>query len=453
VYLDDLLVRANVFLSWLLVPLWLKHPEIALAAFIGAWVMKGGQSGIWDNLTVVVLVSSAMGTLRLLMTKRKKVPRMRGADILLWMFTIWLFIGAFYTQDQAAGIIKAIRFLALVVFPYYIARIVLFDENRLQLFLFSLIVVGGIVSLQTVLSVLFDPASTIFSPRYAFARSGVIPTALLISVCLCVAIVQSAGSFNRWSRAKRVGSIGISALMVYVLLGTASRGAIGVVVVTLLVYFWVRRGRHGVTWIPVVAITGIFVLGFWSEFLKGALATYFPDIWRLDLSLIREDLFEMNRAMLREVALDMIADHHWIGIGTAGFSEYLSSFADPLLSISGYPHNIFLEVAAENGLIGLLLLCSFMGSVASVAWRNVNLERNQVKKAVDYHPLLVALSIGLLFEAQFSLSLPDHKALFILIAGIVGWQAQKAPMKAGAESTDEPRQTGGWNAQAELSYH
>ena len=66
------------------------------------------------------------------------------------------------------------------------------------------------------------------------------------------------------------------------------------------------------------------------------------------------------------VALDTFAAHPLVGVGTAGFREEWLAHR-PLPEIARDAHSLYIETAAELGLVGLLLLAAFIGGVAGAA--------------------------------------------------------------------------------------
>jgi O-antigen ligase len=101
-----------------------------------------------------------------------------------------------------------------------------------------------------------------------------------------------------------------------------------------------------------------------------------------------------------------------LGGGTNSFAQRTKYYT--------YPHNIFLEVISENGLIGLLVFLGFLGSVAWAGFRYLAIHRIRLAPHESAIGLAVlAISLTLLVEKQFSYSLTMHKELFTFLGIIV----------------------------------
>jgi hypothetical protein len=95
----------------------------------------------------------------------------------------------------------------------------------------------------------------------------------------------------------------------------------------------------------------------------------------------------------------MFVDNPVFGVGFGGFKAYNS-----VTEFIKYPHNIFVEMAVEGGVIGLLVLCA----LCFVLFR-------AVYKFSTYCLLLTAYCLLLSF---FSKDLPSQTVLWIWLAFI-----------------------------------
>jgi O-antigen ligase len=95
------------------------------------------------------------------------------------------------------------------------------------------------------------------------------------------------------------------------------------------------------------------------------------------------------------------------GMGTGGFP-------------GGYPHNIFLEIAAENGLLGLVIFLCFLFTVCQRGYQflNKNIIKNN-KQAKIIGLIVLVVGILLFIERQFSFRLDMHKDLFVFFGLII----------------------------------
>jgi O-antigen ligase len=138
------------------------------------------------------------------------------------------------------------------------------------------------------------------------------------------------------------------------IVGSVSRG--GLIAFFVVLGLWIVAGRRAVLWGALVgtAIGGLYVAGVFDLVLHRA-TSYGPD----------------PRLLIWDVGLKLWSDHFAVGVGIGGFPDafFANQFRSGLVIHSiGRPivaHNIFLSVAAETGLVGLIL---WIGLAAVVFW-------------------------------------------------------------------------------------
>jgi O-antigen ligase len=94
-------------------------------------------------------------------------------------------------------------------------------------------------------------------------------------------------------------------------------------------------------------------------------------------------------------------NNYFIGEGTGNFGFILFGFDS-----NGYPHNIFVELFYENGIIGLLL---FLSLLFSTLWRSVHIN-NRIKRV-----LFTVSILFFLFASMTSGDITGNPFLFIFI--------------------------------------
>jgi len=112
------------------------------------------------------------------------------------------------------------------------------------------------------------------------------------------------------------------------------------------------------------------------------------------LQLAIEDGYDSGRSDVYLSAWELGCQSPWFGIGLAGF-EVLGNHV--------YPHNLFLEVFCEGGLVGIVLLMLVLAPPLVAVVR-----RRGGAASHDYGALVVVL-----FSAQFSGDLYDSRTVFV----------------------------------------
>lgn len=203
---------------------------------------------------------------------------------------------------------------------------------------------------------------------------------------------------------------------------TGSRGAL--IAVAVAVVLWLLLA--GQPYRTMLLLTPIVV----------ALLTFLPGVGsRLstltELSEVSQgqgDPSLVNRAAAQRIGLAMVADRPAVGVGLGNFDAAWSRYTTAAGSstvVQVAPHNLYLQVAAETGILGLVGWLVFYGGVALLALRTylaMSGPRPPPRRAVMAG--LVAALVGWAF-ASVVLHLSDERGLFGLFA-VVGayalWQ-------------------------------
>lgn len=196
-------------------------------------------------------------------------------------------------------------------------------------------------------------------------------------------------SFEERSRRMRFGVIFLSFSLLFAIVATRSYAAWVSGVVGAGVFLWLTVRDTKKRWFLCGLLGTLLLFGMIFEMgtSKG------NDIFHWN-----ERSSEASRLMIWQSAGKMIADHPVFGIGPGRFQEtYLSyqRYFSPYLEWAvPQPHNLFLAVWLETGLIGLIgffwLLIAWISRVA------VALKKNDAEKTKN-HLLVVAVSLLAIF--------------------------------------------------------
>jgi O-antigen ligase len=201
---------------------------------------------------------------------------------------------------------------------------------------------------------------------------------------------------------------------------TFSRGATLALVAALIMFFWIYRLK------PAQLIV-ILVLG--AAMLAFAPPTYYQRVLSIADVLptsngginVREDRAIQGRASENLPAWVMLMDRPLLGIGLNNFSylyqDYTKSLGLAPSASNRSPHNLYLEVAAETGVVGLVVFLSMV----TVAMRSVLVARRKFIDAgmEDYANLTTGFAIA--FAGYLLAALFVHAAYaryFYLLLGI-----------------------------------
>ncbi|MDQ6694818.1 MAG: O-antigen ligase family protein, partial [Chloroflexota bacterium] len=164
----------------------------------------------------------------------------------------------------------------------------------------------------------------------------------------------------------RLGGLVATAMLIAAVIFTYSRGdalALGAVVVLALLY---KRPK------PIYIVGGALLLALALPLIPSnylARLTTVVDLAQGNQQVILNEDSIRGRAGASQAAIAMFADHPFLGVGRENYPsyelEYLSGTPLAKYARGIPPHNLYLEIAAENGIVGLLVV----GGLLLVAWR------------------------------------------------------------------------------------
>lgn len=238
-------------------------------------------------------------------------------------------------------------------------------------------------------------SSGLFYNRLRLAHLGVAGLALLVMI---VAERSSAKRTRLWGAAA-LAILGAGVLFTY------ARMAALALVVALVVIVVVSRVR----WIVTASIAGVGALG-----TAAFLAT---DYGQRRIASLSTDL-AVRRAMV-EAAVELVRTHPWFGVGHGIYRSAVLPHMPPDLGgvTSTSPHNQWLQVLAETGIVGLMgFSVAFVGALV-LAYVVVRGRRGRE----DHEARLVRLGF-LVLVMVFIIGI-THFALHHASVGLMTWTA------------------------------
>jgi O-antigen ligase len=224
--------------------------------------------------------------------------------------------------------------------------------------------------------------------------------------------------------------LGLGAAMVVMALGlaaTESRGGIIGALVAVAAALVLFKGRRGPLLLGLLAVAA--ALGLWFTANPAALSR-----------ITNYDGGGSGRSELWRLAGAMAADHPIIGVGYGGFQSHAPAYArrvGPLRFLAvtvEHPkvvHNTFLQVLAEDGLVGLALFLGVILAALRAAYLAAELfdRRGSPAFATLARAVLVG-SIGLLAAAFFVSLTTDYRLWLLLALGPALLGVARGPLPA-----------------------
>lgn len=384
------------------------HPEITFALFLFSYVIEGGDMipGPID-LTPIFLFISLAGFF-LPAVKRNSIQySSKPSDIWLLIFLIVLVGGSYFSPDSQSGVEKAILFAIAVILPYMMVRVFFKTYKQIKIFLITILsLAAGVAVILIVMS--FLPTYT--QARLRFFEANPIPTGTLLAVGLAIAVIGLSSNLLSKNRLVKAICIAIIPLCLFSLFLSGARGPFISVIVGLAFYLLILYIRQARVLISIVGIVLLLLVTFniWYPVFVNKV----PNIRGYSPEAIIKGTSTKERLELYQAAIRLSAQRPLLGGGTNSYAQRTN--------FDTYPHNIFLEIVSENGLIGLLIFLGFLGSVVWAGFRFLSIQRirfDSHERAIGL--VVLAVCLTLLVEKQFSYCLTTHKDLFTFLAIIV----------------------------------
>lgn len=310
--------------------------------------------------------------------------------------------GLLYTQNREYGFDKALRFIFLTGWAFFGAALLISDFLSLRRFSWAIITISTLMAIDALLS--YPGAGqvgfvTAFGSNYiALARIGglgllttvvfLLPTERRPLVKLCLWIM--------------------AALQFWATLSAGARGPVLALILSFLLIFVIsvrglprlRIDRFALR-LGVAAFFFVIVLAIVGQEL-------FPTLMLRSQILVTEGGTSVaTRLSLYQAAMELWAKSPIWGIGTGQFGRAVLGE-----DIRLYPHNIILELGAENGVIGVLVFITMMGVAFAKGFICLNSGRGFAKTVAQY---LLVVSCFALLNAMVSGDINDNRMLFALV--------------------------------------
>jgi O-antigen ligase len=369
----------------------------------------------------------------------ERIPIVRQVSIVgvgLWLALGLLVVGGvLYSPDQSTALGKAVDYAALVILailpaairvggnPRYVAQFVwtflamgiitvvlgvtaFSSNNRLTVLDVNTIQVGRAALLVPLL------AATLVIP----SRRRWLTFLVLVMVPLSLIVAVSSGSRGPLLMLVAVGVIAIAR---YVIVDRSRAwrlmiGAAALVIVSALVLSIAA---------PILPASALDRYQSLAEFLQGGLSTSV-------IPAAGGETSAYARVIFAQFALGMFADHPLIGVGTGGFQILFQSVYGP--DAAAWPHNAFLQVGSEHGLLGLVV---FAGVILFALTRRLpGLAQYTTLRVLTLFYVLNAMVSGDIFTDRETLGL----LLLLLVVSV-----QAVTTTAEEASEREPAAIGG----------
>ncbi|WP_165380311.1 O-antigen ligase family protein [Candidatus Finniella inopinata] len=330
----------------------------------------------------------------------------------------WFLLSTLWSSSHSYKIQKALCF-SFYTIPAFLMGYLVISNNceRLVRLLQSLLIFALIVFAETFRVFYVKGMGSIQD----IMGTNYLVTGQTLGVGLIVLIVYSLHRFVDANRKTLGLEIVLGSLFFYGLINIGGRGPFAACAISTLVLYAVFCRYSNAVKNPLLHLvlfsTVTFVLCVGLNYLFHQQGSHFANRMMPLLNSIKADGSAMERLEFYQSAIKAFVANPVVGLGFGGWPVYHG-----LSDISYHPHNIFLEIMAETGMVGLLLFVAFL----TVCVQGLSLG------PILSSPLLVAACLITLFafmNACKTGDLHDNMLFFFALSLVAGLKRNSISIK------------------------
>ena len=409
------IIPLGFIILWLLI----NNPAIALMILSLTAIIKGYLINYFPvvevvDITVIATLIIWLGLVKILLEGNWKLPSEPTSIVYLFLaFGLLLGISYIYTASPDYGFRKILRFntfaVTMFISPLLIIKSPADSKRLLSYFYFLLVIIIGIMLLQFVYFLKWGDFAIVLAYWNRISIPGANPIQVSRYLAIGAAMMIALLIRNRPSQSLHYFAILFVILLSIILSG--SRGPLVSIIIGSIVYAILYERKHSsrIFGYGILAIGTIITL---LLVLPESLTQRFFDISQGSVIMTQQGVRRISTIATRYEFWSMSIQawfssitSFFIGLGAGGFSS-LFIWRD----WHWYPHNLFFEIIAELGLIGLVIGVLFI--IKSYQIINKGIQRGSF---TDHSALWVAGTVVMFIAAQFSGDINDNRILWMFI--------------------------------------
>lgn len=381
-------VRQLVFILLCVVTFFVPWEEMLFIPGFGTVIF--GVSGVALVLAVFEVIS------------RARMRRLPLALLLLGIYVYWALLSYVWSADPDATQVRVITYVSLLLFTWMIWEYV--DSRPRLLWLLRSYLLGCCVNLMMLFEG-FATFRTVFSggaiegQRFGAGKLDVNTLACILAIGVVMAAYMATSTDDRWRTAYWLF---LPAASIGILLTGSRSGAIGLAI-SLFFAFLISGSRSVKSMIPFLVVLG-FAVWLIPDIVPSSLLQRVAEGTESSTFVVRQTQWRLG--------LEMWSESPVTGVGSGAFVEAAASRGGRAL----VAHNTFIQILAENGVVGLAIMMTVWSLLAVKVWRLPRQER------------LLWLGAGLVWAVSaMALSLEYYKITWFLYAWVMVQQPVAFP--------------------------
>lgn len=403
---------------------------VAVIALLGLPLGPGGEGGAGpaDALSALVVLYCAV---RLVRDRRR--PLSRTAAVLLGLPVVGLAVAAMGASSPGAGLTGMGRYLQVFVLVPAAVLLLIRDRGDVRLLAWSFV---GLALWQGAIGLHQYATGTGASYQGeeiravgTFGAQDVMGMATVVSLGLVCAVGLALG--RTWVRQRAVAA-GCAVILLLPLALSFSRGAWIATAVTCAVQLALAGMRRALKVAAVVAAAGVILVGGFGI----GTAMLQERITSITQVTDAPDQSVTDRYAMWAAAVGMWREQPLTGVGLKGFPEHRDTHASPALSSGSdtegagaafrrqpllSPHNMYLLILAEQGLIGLLALGGSWLALLACGLRRLCRVRREGRPGLDCGLVACGLLVWQLTDFAYADIGGQSTVLTAVCFGLMGW--------------------------------
>jgi O-antigen ligase len=404
-----------------------RYPLALYVAFLYVGLFKG--QGIIERLPVdaTLLLGLLLGgvcLLRLLEGKFRLPPMMLALPVLL--IAVLMAISLSWTPEASYGTDKTLKFATLTALATFAPFFLIEDRDGVRRLL-SMLAVVGVIGALIVLGLGTTSGQDQGRLEFSGAANTIFTSRFLLTGAL---VLIMAPALKYWKRL-RVPAALLGLVVVVVAASIGSRGPIVGFVLALLctILAVVLREPRRILPVMLLVVAGLAIFPFIS--LPETSSQRLTQLVDNPSGAFDEDL----RSRLYDKGIELAKENPVQGIGAGGFFLYSYVVTN---REERYPHNVFIETAAELGVVPMLLLVASIFTLLVALYRRAWSAEGDDRSAIY---LLTGVFLLNLFATQFSGDFNDNKTFWAMLG--VGWLVARYGLSAGTRDAHDPSSSPG----------
>ncbi|NHZ86703.1 MAG: hypothetical protein GWP19_12635, partial [Planctomycetia bacterium] len=356
-----------IVLIWLL-----NNPGISLLFLALTGIIKGFLeviSPVFEiiDYTLLFTIIIWIGLLRLYIVGKAKIPEWAQSILISYiLFCTFLFFSGFYSPSPNYGWQKVFRFIVFNTTMFITPLIIINtigDSKRILLWFRNILIVIVVIMTGYILYYLAISSGISFLIRVSILGANPITVGSFLAIGAgMMVILINRSSYKNW-----ILYIPILGILIVAIIATGSRGPLLSFLFGVLLFgiFFEKVNQKQLLLFFLFSVVFLVIAlqvlpenltGRYLNYTTGDLVIQREGVKRLSTIAMRLQYWELSISeWLRNIKTVLV------GVGSGGFSSFYI-----LRDYKFYPHNMFVEVLLEMGLIGLSVLILFWYKIARI---------------------------------------------------------------------------------------